>query len=354
MFAARRGLLVFFAFTLLAITIVSGAIGGVVGFMAARSIAPASVAVSAEPILARAPESLTQGTASQPAAPAASGGDGVVDAVAKVKPAVVRIATNSGSGSGVIIDKDGYILTNNHVVEGARTFQVRYDNGTTVTGRLVGTYPASDVAIIKVDDPVPAVAPLGDSTKLKVGERVIAIGSPLGQYTNSVTTGIVSATNRSLGGINGLIQTDAPINSGNSGGPLVNLAGEVVGINTAVVRGGGGNVAEGLGFAVSSSVARVVAKDIIAGQAVQWPYMGIGMDGVRVTNVDEASGAGKAGLQAGDIITAIEGQPVTADTPLSAVLLNFSVGQTVKVEVQRNGQPLTLEVTLGARPATSG
>ena len=104
----------------------------------------------------------------------------------------------------------------------------------------------------------------------------------------------------------------------------------------------------------TTTIARVVAKDIIAGQPVQWPYLGIGLDGVRVTNVDANSGAGKAGLQAGDIITAVEGQPVTADTPLSTVLLNFSVGQTVKVEIQRNGQPLTLEITLGARPATAG
>ena len=344
--------------------VVAGVVGGVVGFAASRMLpAPATSAV-VSPISASNP-STAPASPNAPAAPAqpaqptaplsANADDAVVKAVAKVKPAVVRISVGQGSGSGVIIDNDGHILTNNHVVEGAgrvTSFDIRFDNGSTAKASVVGVFPASDVAILKVNGAVPAFAPLGDSNQLKAGERVIAIGSPLGEFSNSVTTGIVSATNRSVGGLPSLIQHDAPISPGNSGGPLINLAGEVVGINTAVVRGAGmtGAVAEGLGFAVPSAIAKVVAERLIAGQPVDWPFLGISLDGTRVASVDPSAGAARAGMREGDVITAIEGAPVSPDTPISAVLIQYQVGQTVRVEVQRDGQSITLNVTLGKRP----
>lgn len=372
MLTSRRSLILAVVTGIVVVTVIAGTIGGLVGFMVARvnNSTPAQVvyrepdggSVPQPPVTGGLPQT-QPGPAAPPVVPPTQTGpalnseDAIVTAVAKVKPAVVSISTGRSSGSGVIIDQNGFILTNNHVVEGARTFQVRFDNGATTTARLVGTYPQTDLAVIKVEGAVPAVASLGDSTRLKVGERVIAIGSALGRYTNSVTTGIVSGTNRALGGISGLIQTDAPINQGNSGGPLVNLAGEVVGINSMVVRGGGGDVAEGLGFSIPSAIAKTVAQQLIAGKAVEWPYMGVSLEGaaggMRVASVEPGSGAARAGLRVGDLLISVEGRAVNPDTALSALLLNFGVGQSVKVDIQRDGQPLTLTITLGKRPANS-
>lgn len=346
----------------LAVVLVAGFVGGVMGFAAAWVATPrlAARSLAAAPAVLTAPSS----SARQPAVPATgssaipAGDEAVVNAVQVVKPAVVLITNGQGAGSGVIIDQKGYVLTNNHVVEGGRQFQVRFDNGATSTATLVGTYPTADLAVILVKDPVPAVARLGDSLNLKPGERVIAIGNALGRYTNSVTTGIVSATNRSLGGINGLIQHDASINSGNSGGPLLNLKGEVIGINSMVVRGQGTSApAEGLGFSVPSAVARVVADKLIAGQSVDWPYMGVSLEGapggMRVASVEPNSGAAKAGVRQGDVIVSIEGFAVNPDTPVSALLLTYGVGATVKVDIQRDGQTQTVQVQLVKRPAGS-
>jgi 2-alkenal reductase len=360
---------------MLLITVVAATVGGAIGFAAATWAAPKNVDKISQTTAPALPD-ITQVNPNQPApaqsapsqtvpaqpAPSqpssATSEDATIVATSKVKPAVVRIETNSGAGSGVIIDQDGYILTNYHVVQGARTLRVTYDNGGTASATLVGTYPASDLAVIKVDGSVPAVATLGDSNKLKVGEHVLAIGSALGKYTNTVTTGIVSAMNRSLGGFTGLIQTDAPINPGNSGGALVNLSGEVVGINSMVDRTGQGADAQGLGFAIPSAVAKVIAKQLIAGQAVEWPYMGVSLEpaagGMKVASLEANSGAAKAGLRQGDIITAIEGQPVDANISIPSILIGYNVGSTVRVDIQRDGQPLTLNVTLGKRPATAG
>ncbi len=344
----------------LVVVLVAGLVGGVMGFAAAwvatprlagRSL-PTQSAAAAAPSTVRPPAPAT-GSSAIPA-----GDETVVNAVQVVKPAVVLITNGQGAGSGVIIDQKGYVLTNNHVVEGGRQFQVRFDNGATSTATLVGTYPAADLAVIQVKDAVPAVAKMGDSLSLLPGERVIAIGNALGRYTNSVTTGIVSATNRSLGGINGLIQHDAPINSGNSGGPLLNLKGEVIGINSMVVRGQGTSApAEGLGFSVPSAVARVVADKLIAGQSIDWPYMGVSLEGaqggMRVASVEPNGGAAKAGLRQGDVIVSIEGYAMNPDMPVSALLLTYGVGATVKVDIQRDGQTRTVQLQLAKRPAGS-
>lgn len=345
---------------ILVVTLVAAVVGGTMGFAAAWIAAPrlAARTLPAQPVAISAPAAAPSVAPASGSAAAPAGDEAVVKAVQAVKPAVVLITNGQGAGSGVIIDPKGYILTNNHVVEGGQQFQVRFDNGASTTAKLIGTYPAADLAIIQVSGQVPAVAKMGNSLALKPGERVIAIGNALGRYTNSVTTGIVSATNRSLGGINGLIQHDAPINSGNSGGPLLNLSGEIIGINSMVVRGQGTSApAEGLGFSVPSAVARVVADKLIAGQTVDWPYMGVSLEGaqggMRVASVEANSGAAKAGLQQGDLITSIEGYSVNPDMPISALLLTYGVGNTVKVDIQRDGQAQTVQLQLGKRPAGS-
>ena len=317
----------------------------------------------------------------------------VEDAVAQVSPAVVTVVNHlqsqsgvdifgfpvgptedpQASGSGVIISKDGYVITNNHVVEGAQKLKVIFRDGTSMEATLVGTDPFADVAVIKIAGPVPGVAEFGNSDALNPGESVIAIGSPLGDYKNTVTVGVVSATGRTISTQDGyqmedLIQTDAAINHGNSGGPLVNLAGQVVGINTLVVRGSGSSSdqAEGLGFAIASNTVKAVSDQLIAKGFVSRPYLGItwalvtpdvaqanglpAQSGVYVKSVGDGSPAAQAGLQVGDIITQVDSTPLDGDHPFINTLLRYSVGQEVQVIVARGAQTLTLKVTLGERP----
>ncbi len=263
----------------------------------------------------------------------------IVDAVQQVGPAVVtvtgtipgqmsffgRSSDATVSGSGIFISDQGYILTNNHVIEGAQDIQVILSGGEQYSASLVGTDQYSDIAILKTDANVPAVASLGNSDILSPGESVIAIGSPLGEFVNTVTVGVVSATGRSIDTgsgyqIENLIQTDAAINQGNSGGPLVNLAGQVIGINTLIVRdSNSGTVAEGLGFAIPINTAQAVASQIIQYGHLSRPYIGITFQsvtpeiamayhlpvqwGVYITRVTSDSPASMAGLKVGDIIT---------------------------------------------------
>ncbi len=302
----------------------------------------------------------------------------IEDAVVKVGPAVVTVVNTLGgggqaSGSGVIISPDGHILTNNHVVEGARQLEVIFPDGQSVVAQLIGTDPFADVAVIKIDGPVPAYADLGNSDTLSPGETVIAIGSPLGDFRNTVTVGVVSALGRTMQSESGyqmedLIQTDAAINHGNSGGPLVNLAGQVVGLNTLVVRGNGftSDQAEGLGFAVSVNVVKAVSDQLIAVGHVARPYLGISWDavtpdiaqydnlpvqwGVYVRSVSEGSPAANAGLQAGDILTKIGGTALDDAHPFINTLWKYGVGEPVTVEVWRDGQVFEASVILGERP----
>ncbi len=317
------------------------------------------------------------------------------DVVERVGPAVVtvvaegetpRVARGFGLalppaqavGSGVIVDERGYIVTNNHVVAEGRKYQVILADGKKVSARLVGRDDFSDLAVLQVDGPLPAVAQLGDSSKLRPGEPVIAIGSPLGDFRNTVTSGVVSATGRKLDdaapGLTDLIQTDAPINSGNSGGPLVNAAGQVVGINTAVVRGtpggslfGGGASAEGLGFAIPSNTVRTVVEQLIQHGVVTRPYLGVSyqtinpriaayydldvQDGALVARVAPNSPARQAGLQQGDIIVAVNGEKVGQERSLAEVLSKSKVGDEVTLTIRRDGKEQTLNVKLGQRPA---
>jgi len=318
----------------------------------------------------------------------------VEDAVAKVSPAVVTVVNTlqaqpvvdmfgfptgetqapQASGSGVIISQAGYVITNNHVVEGYNQLQVIYRDGQTASASLVGTDPFADVAVLKIDGPVPGVAELGNSDTLNPGEAVIAIGSPLGDFKNTVTVGVVSAMGRSLDSGNGyqmddLIQTDAAINHGNSGGPLVNLAGQVIGINTLVIRGNSADQAEGLGFAVSANTVRAVSDQLITQGFVARPYIGIAWGlvtpdvaqnnglpvqwGIYVRSVGSGSPAEQAGIQAEDILTQIGDIPLNGDHPFVNTLLKFSVGQEVPVTLVRGTDTLTVNVKLGERPRSA-
>jgi 2-alkenal reductase len=307
----------------------------------------------------------------------------VTQSVQKVGPAVVTIVgTIPGqitffgqtgdatvSGSGVFISDKGYILTNNHVVENTKEVNIILSDGTQEKATIVGTDPYADLAVLKTDAKIPAVATLGNSDLLNPGESVIAIGSPLGNFKNTVTVGVVSATGRSIDTGNGyqiedLIQTDAAINHGNSGGPLMNLAGEVIGINTLVVRNtNSGDVAEGLGFAVPVNTARAVAEQIIQKGYFSRPFMGIRFQqvtpniaaaynlpvqwGVYVTEISQGGPASVAGLQKGDIIFKIG--DVTIDETHSYInaLFTFKPGDQVPLGVMRDGKQVDLNVTLG-------
>jgi len=277
------------------------------------------------------------------------------------------------SGSGVFIASEGYILTNNHVVEGTTgDLTITLADGSQEKATIVGTDQYSDIAVLKTNGKVPAVATLGNSDVLKPGETVIAIGSPLGDFKNTVTEGVVSATGRSIDTGNGysienLIQTDAAINQGNSGGPLVNLAGEVVAINTLIVRNSGsGTVAEGLGFAIPINTARAVATELIQSGHITHPYLGIGFQpispdiasaynlpvqwGAYITGVASGSPAAKANLQQGDIITSIGGVAIDTNHSYLNILFTFKPGDQVTVNFVRNGQPQQVQVTLTTSP----
>ena len=308
----------------------------------------------------------------------------ITQAVQKVGPAVVTVtgtvpgqmtafgSTSSGtvSGSGVFISDQGYILTNNHVVadiQGDPTITLA--DGSQETAKIVGTDQYSDIAVLKTTGKVPAVATLGNSDVLQPGESVIAIGSPLGDFKNTVTVGVVSATGRSIDTgqgytIDNLIQTDAAINQGNSGGPLVDLAGEVVAINTLIVRNSGsGTVAEGLGFAIPIDTAKTVAEQLIQTGHLSHPYLGISFQpitpdiataynlpaqwGVYVTNVGANSPASKAGIQTGDIITSIGGVALDGDHSYVNTLFTHNPGDKVTIDLIRNNQKLQVEATLG-------
>ncbi|MCQ3980585.1 MAG: 2-alkenal reductase, partial [Anaerolineae bacterium] len=250
------------------------------------------------------------------------------------------------------ISQDGYVVTNNHVVEGAQEVAVIYAQGGRASAQLVGTAPDFDLALLKVDGLVPAVAAWGDSSELQLGAHVLAIGSALGEYRNTVTSGVLSGFNRELGPLRGLLQTDAAINSGNSGGPLINLAGQIVGINTAVVRGQFAD-AEGLGFAIPSNVAQKVVQRLIESGDARPSFLGIQYQelnpqlateqgltitqGALLQEVINGSPAAQAGLQVGDVIVAVNSQTLDERHPLVGLLLEHVAGETVTLDILRNG-----------------
>ncbi len=265
-------------------------------------------------------------------------------------------------GSGFIIDADGYIVTNNHVIEDADEISVRLFDEREFKAEVVGRDPKTDLALIKIKDADDLIAlPMGDSGNLKVGTWVVAIGSPFG-LEQTVTAGIVSAKGRIIdaGPYDDFIQTDASINPGNSGGPLLNLDGEVVGINTAIVASG-----QGIGFAIPIDMARGIVTQLQEGGEVTRGWLGVGIQdldkelaeyyglkdqkGVLVTQVFEGDPAEKAGIQAKDIITAVDGKKVKTGRELSKIIANTPVGKKAKIEYIRDGRAKTVYVTLTKR-----
>jgi 2-alkenal reductase len=283
-------------------------------------------------------------------------------------------SSSTVSGSGVFISSQGYILTNNHVIADTQgDLTIVLSDGTQETAKIVGADQYSDIAVLKTSGKVPAVATLGNSDVLNPGETVIAIGSPLGDFKNTVTVGVVSATGRSIDSGNGysidnLIQTDAAINQGNSGGPLVDLAGNVVAINTLIVRNSGtGTVAEGLGFAIPINTASTVAQQLIQFGSIAHPYLGVSFQavspdianaynlpvqwGAYVTDVAANSPARQAGMQQGDIITSLGGVALDGTHDYINVLYNYKPGNQVTLVYNRNGKAIQVQVTLGTAPS---
>jgi S1-C subfamily serine protease len=285
----------------------------------------------------------------------------VIDVVDRVGPAVVRLdvkahdgRAHGGTGSGVVVAPDGLVLTNSHVVGGAARVDVTTVEGRSLGARVVGNDPDTDLALVRVDASVtlPAAA-LGNSKRLRRGQLVIAIGNPLG-FESTVTTGVVSALGRSLRSRSGrliddVIQTDAALNPGNSGGPLVSSHGEVVGINTAVIMG-----AQGICFAVASNTANFVLGELVRHGRVRRAYIGIAAQqftlsrrlrhaaslaqesAVMIATIEPGSPAERAGLRAGDIILSLDGTAVTGADDLIRILAGEKIGRTVEIETLRN------------------
>jgi 2-alkenal reductase len=339
-------------------------------------------------------------TAAQNATPVSDTAQTPINVVRQVGPAVVTVinlqrvsstadATGSpspatsqvepvGSGSGFIIDDQGHIVTNNHVVAGGVAFDVIFADGTKLEdAKLIGADPVSDLAVIQVSDTVPATVAFGDSSQLEAGETVLAIGSPLGSFSNTVTEGIIGGLGRSLptqpGGsvYTNLIQHDAPINPGNSGGPLFNLQGQVVGVNTIGIPQAEQDVpAQGLFFAIPSNTVQTIVQQLIATGKVVYPSLGLQnpvaldpelaavgdlpvAEGVFVSDVEEGGPAAAAGIVTGDVILAIDGQPIDEQHSWEELLFMHKPGETVQVTIQRGQQQLQVAVKLATRPAPS-
>jgi putative serine protease PepD len=340
---------------------------------------------------------VTVGTTAEPTA--ATAGLSVGEIVKRTAKGVVQITVTSAGqaspfggatpeqqaqGSGFVFDEQGHIVTNQHVVDGAQSVTVTFSDGSTYDATVVGSDPSTDLAVIKVDAPSSVLVPLrlGDSTRVQVGDGVVAIGSPFG-LAQTVTTGIVSAVHREITAPNNYaipdaIQTDAAINHGNSGGPLLDLQGRVIGVNSQIESDSGGN--DGVGFALPSQTVRTIVSQLLSSGKVEHAYLGVAIEsiptsaagtlgtkaGAAVTEVRSGSPAAAAGLKAstgtktvdgqayptgGDVITAVDGRAVTGADELRAAIDAKKPGEKVELTVLRNGKSTSVEVTLASRPA---
>ncbi|MBS2970497.1 trypsin-like peptidase domain-containing protein [Metabacillus sp. KIGAM252] len=376
--------------------VLSSITSGVVGGMIVLGVYPMLDKQQESPAVQSAPN---EQTASQSASKSAnvqtvSNSTNVADVAENLSPAIVGIANlqqsqqsfsdtaqESSTGSGVIFKKDGkdaFILTNNHVVEGAQSLDVSLSNGKKAKGELVGADPLTDLAVLRINaDEAPGMAPIGDSSKLRAGEKVIAIGNPLGiEFSRTVTEGIISGTDRSIQidtskgpwELN-VLQTDAAINPGNSGGPLINMNGEVIGINSLKISQNG---VEGLGFAIPSNDVMPIANQLMEKGQIDRPFLGVtlgdieqippqiaseqlglpeGMTtGVYLEKIQSGSPAEKGGLERGDVITALDGKKVKNSSELRKYLYESkSIGDKVKVTVYRDGKKQEATLTLTAQ-----
>ncbi|HEX8120529.1 MAG TPA: trypsin-like peptidase domain-containing protein [Solirubrobacteraceae bacterium] len=292
--------------------------------------------------------------------------EGVADIYEAARPGVVDVQTGSGEGSGFVIDRAGHIVTNEHVTDGARSVQVRFDGqDDPVDAAVVGQDPSTDLAVLDVDprDVEGGVHPLalGSSSGLRVGEPTIALGSPFG-LAGTLTTGVVSALDRQIRSPNGfsideVVQTDAAINPGNSGGPLLNSAGEVIGVN-AQIASDGANGSSGVGFAIPVDTVKDVVGTLKSGQDVRHPYLGVSVgqpprngSGALVASVVPGGPLADAGFAAGDVITRIGGTAIDAPDDVSAAIEDLTPGDRVDVTAKRGGGERTQSVTLAERPA---
>jgi putative serine protease PepD len=345
---ARKG------FAVLAVAGVFAA--GVGGVLVGRNLSDGGSATASQTTAAQ-----TEPVATVAGPVAAGTSDPIAAVAAALSPAVVQIQTNEGLGSGFVYDASGLILTAAHVTDGASTVEVTFADGTNLQGKVLGSDQVTDVSVVKVE-PTKAltVAKLATGVDLQVGQTAVAIGSPFG-LDQTVTSGIVSALGRSTetpGGVIPAIQTDAPINSGNSGGALADSQGRVIGINDSIITGSSnsqstGNV--GIGFAIPIEIAKVVADRIVAGESTTTGYLGVrGADatgdqsGARIASVETGSPAATAGIEAGDLVTAVDGTRVASMIDLQAQISTRQPGDKVTLTLQRNGTATTVEVTLGA------
>jgi putative serine protease PepD len=282
---------------------------------------------------------------------------------------VVEITVTSSSnfgdrqaeGSGWVYDSDGNIVTNQHVVDGADSIKVTFWNGKTYNAHLVGSDQTSDLAVIKVDAPASMIHPLqlGDSSALQVGDGVVAIGSPFG-LQETVTSGIVSALHRSISSpgqtpftISDSIQTDAAINHGNSGGPLLNTAGDVIGVTSQIRSDSNGN--EGVGFAIPSNTVRSVVTQLISTGKAEHAFLGVTIDSTAndalIAGVRPGTPAAKAGLKKGDVVTSLGGHRISTPDELASVINSYKPGDKVSLTYERDGRSHTVQVTLATRPS---
>jgi putative serine protease PepD len=266
--------------------------------------------------------------------------------------------TQQAQGSGFVYDSSGRIITNQHVVDGATSISVRFWNGKTYKAELVGSDPSTDLAVIKVDAPASLLTPLtlADSSAVAVGDNVVAIGSPFG-LENTVTSGIVSALHRQMTSpnkfsIDDSIQTDAAINHGNSGGPLLNGEGQVIGVNAQIESDSGGN--DGVGFAIPSNTVKSIVSELISTGKAEHAYLGVSVEtvngSVRITQVRAGTPAAEAGLQAGDRITSVDGKQIASGDGLTSAIAARKPGDTASVTYSRGGQSHTVEIKLASRP----
>ncbi|HEX8030802.1 MAG TPA: DegQ family serine endoprotease [Vicinamibacterales bacterium] len=365
---------------------------------------------SATPIAPKALEAAISAPVTAAPGPGRVVTEGFADVVAKVTPAVVTIRVESkaspqltqfpqfpegspfgelfgqrgqrgrpgpapmqrGLGSGVIVSNDGYILTNNHVIDNATKIEVELSDRRTVEGKLIGTDPASDLAVVKIESKSLPVLPIGDSNAMRVGDLVLAVGNPLG-VGQTVTMGIVSAKGRATGTGDGsyedFLQTDAPINQGNSGGALVNTAGELVGINSQILSPSGGNI--GIGFAVPSNMAKNVMDQLVTNGRVHRGLLGVTVQGVTgdlaaglglsksegaiVSNVTPGGAADKAGIKRGDVILSYQGRTVVDTNSLRNDIASTKPGSTITLQVMRDGKTSDVKATLEENaPAKDG
>ena len=314
-----------------------------------------------------------QVTVANATAAASSSSSSVAEIYKRSAAAVVEITVGSAGqsspfgggsqqsqGSGFVYDTEGRVITNQHVVDGAESISVTFANGTSYPAKLVGSDASTDLAVIDVDAPASVLKPLdlADSSAVEVGDGVVAIGSPFG-LEQTVTTGIVSALRRQITAPNNFaiddaIQTDAAINHGNSGGPLLDLDGKVIGVNSQIESQSGGN--DGVGFAVPSNTVGKIADALIADGSVEHAYLGVATEdaaggGANLSEVRSGTPAARAGLESGDVVTKLDGQSVESADELRRLVDARSPGDEVELTVERGGETLNVKVTLGTRPS---